>query len=46
MHTRTFNEMVESRLSSVIEAMSGRYGQKAIRAALRRELRAIGRLNR
>jgi hypothetical protein len=43
MHTRKFNELVESRLNSVIDAMSGQYGHKAIRTALRRELRAIGR---
>jgi len=43
MHTRAFNEMVESRLNSVVDGMTGRYGHKAIRAALRRELRSIGR---
>ncbi len=35
--------MVEDRLKSVVDTMSGQYGHKAIRAALRRELRAIGR---
>ena len=43
MHTRAFNEMVESRLNSVIGVMTGLYGHGAIRTALRRELRAIGR---
>ena len=43
MHNRGFHNMVEDRLKSVVDTMSGQYGHKAIRAALRRELRAIGR---
>jgi hypothetical protein len=43
MHTRAFNDMVELRLQAVVDQMSGNYGYRAIRSALRKELRAIGR---
>jgi RHS repeat-associated protein len=44
MHTRGFLAGVESRLNAVESRMLGEaYGRKAIRSALRRELRSIGR---
>ncbi len=44
MHTGSYNQKVYDRLSSVEQRMQSQgYGRNAIRAALRRELRTIGR---
>ena len=43
-HTKKFHSMVNDRLAGVVERMTrAGYGRKAIRAALRRELRKIGK---
>jgi hypothetical protein len=45
MHTAAFNQAVENRLQAIVDRMTQRgYGKNAIRDALRRELRAIGRI--
>lgn len=43
-HNRAFHEMVNARLHSVETTMlNNGYGRKAIRNALRKELRSIGK---
>ena len=43
-HNRAFHEMVNSRIHDIENKMlPGGYGRKAIRSALRKELRAIGK---